>query len=324
MDLNTILIILGVLALVALIAHGIWARRREKSQYFDKANAFSREPTSPFSQPAQPILPQESLPQESLPTTAQQENVVTATPMTEQPSQSVEQIRIVLPNQTSVTSSTFSETATPHINYGEVETPNQPSSSLVQVQSTQQNTAFSAVTLPDYHEETETATPMPMQSPISQAPLIEPISTQTPTETYTYGEKQREVSSYITLYIVAPENREFHGLKLAQVLEELGFILGKGNLFHYHLHLSIDGPVLFSVANINHPGTFEPQRLAETSTIGVTLFMPLPSVGNALANLKMMIRAARTLAEQLNGFILTDEQEIFTEQAEQAYLAKLH
>lgn len=316
MDLNTILIILGVLALVALIAHGIWARRREKSQYFDKANAFSREPTSPFSQTAQPILPKESLP------IAPQENVVTSTPMTEQPNQSVDQIRIVLPNQPSVTSSTFSETTTSHINYGEVETPNQPNTSPVQ--SSQQNTAFSAVTLPDYHEETETATAMPMQSPISQAPLIEPISTQTPTETYTYGEKQREVSSYITLYIVAPENREFQGLKLAQVLEELGFILGKGNLFHYHLHLSIDGPVLFSVANINHPGTFEPQLLAETYTIGVTLFMPLPSVGNALANLKMMIRAARTLAEQLNGFILTDEQEIFTEQAEQAYLAKLH
>ena len=42
MDLNTILIILGVIALLALIAHGIWSNRREKSQYFKNANTFSQ------------------------------------------------------------------------------------------------------------------------------------------------------------------------------------------------------------------------------------------------------------------------------------------
>ena len=58
MDLNTILIILGVIALLALIAHGIWSNRREKSQYFKNANTFSQnhQPNS-FNapQPAQPI-----------------------------------------------------------------------------------------------------------------------------------------------------------------------------------------------------------------------------------------------------------------------------
>ena len=42
MDLNTILIILGVIALLALVAHGIWSNRREKSQYFQNANTFSQ------------------------------------------------------------------------------------------------------------------------------------------------------------------------------------------------------------------------------------------------------------------------------------------
>ena len=42
MDLNTILIIVGILALVALIVHGLWSNRREKSKYFDKANKFDR------------------------------------------------------------------------------------------------------------------------------------------------------------------------------------------------------------------------------------------------------------------------------------------
>ena len=36
MDLNTILIILGVIALIALVVHGLWSNRREKSKYFKK------------------------------------------------------------------------------------------------------------------------------------------------------------------------------------------------------------------------------------------------------------------------------------------------
>ena len=40
MDLNTILIILGVIALIALVVHGLWSNRREKSKYFKSANTF--------------------------------------------------------------------------------------------------------------------------------------------------------------------------------------------------------------------------------------------------------------------------------------------
>ena len=39
--------------------------------------------------------------------------------------------------------------------------------------------------------------------------------------------------------------------------------------------------------------------------------MQLPSPGNNLANLRMMIRAAKTIAEDLGGVVLTDQQEIF-------------
>lgn len=56
MDLNTILIILGVIALIALVVHGLWSNRREKSKYFKNANAFNRtfksEEVNPFSQAA--------------------------------------------------------------------------------------------------------------------------------------------------------------------------------------------------------------------------------------------------------------------------------
>ena len=43
MDLNTILIIAGVVVLIGLVAHGLWANRREKSKYFESANALERD-----------------------------------------------------------------------------------------------------------------------------------------------------------------------------------------------------------------------------------------------------------------------------------------
>ncbi|WP_318151885.1 cell division protein ZipA C-terminal FtsZ-binding domain-containing protein, partial [Pasteurella canis] len=57
--------------------------------------------------------------------------------------------------------------------------------------------------------------------------------------------------------------------------------------------------------------------------VGIALFMQLPSEGNDLMNLRMMIRAAKSIAEELEGFVLTDKQEIFDEQAEKAYLARV-
>ena len=123
--------------------------------------------------------------------------------------------------------------------------------------------------------------------------------------------------------MVAAENRTFQGIMLEQTLEKLGFKLGLDKLYHTHLNLDETAPVLFSVANIKQPGTFEQNHIFEFSTQGIVLFMRLPSAGNDRVNLKMMIRAAHNLADELNGFVLTEQQELFTNEAEAEYLARL-
>lgn len=45
MDLNTILIIVGVVVLIALVLHGLWSNRREKSKYFQNSATFDRTST---------------------------------------------------------------------------------------------------------------------------------------------------------------------------------------------------------------------------------------------------------------------------------------
>ena len=135
--------------------------------------------------------------------------------------------------------------------------------------------------------------------------------------------KSKQTTGYIQLYLIPKSSDQFNGAKLVQALENLGFILGVDEMYHRHLDLSVASPVLFSVANLEQPGTFDAYNLVDFSTMGIVLFMQLPSPGNNLANLRMMIRAAHTLAEDLQGIVLTEEQEIFDENAEQTYLARV-
>ena len=136
-------------------------------------------------------------------------------------------------------------------------------------------------------------------------------------------EKPKQTTGFVQLYVISNQNREFYGPQLSQSLENLGFIFGERQMYHRHFDLSVASPVLFSVANIEQPGTFDYYNMAEFSTMGVVLFMQLPSPGNNLANLRMMIRAAKTIAEDLGGVVLTDQQEIFDDVAEQDYLSRI-
>ncbi|HBO38899.1 MAG TPA: cell division protein ZipA [Pasteurellaceae bacterium] len=359
MDLNTILIILGVIALIALVAHGLWANRREKSQYFENANIFTRDSRTQSNPVAQDSISQQTdanVPaftqsKEATSSLTVAQGTVTQTASNTQsgvggssPAQqklnfeqettvqpiepkSVDHIKITLPNDpapvyqaTTVVPESNSPSAQDitkvtiadiEANAGE-EGVNTSSERLrVQLQEAAQNQPQSPYS---------SASKVSLQQPIEEVEF-EPTAKAVSIDT---AEPADETSTFIMLYVVAPENRVFQGAVLEQRLEALGFILGRDRIYHRHLDLNPGSPILFSVADINAPGTFEIYHLSEFSTVGIVLFMKLPSAGNDRANLKMMIRAAKTLAEQLDGFVLNDQQEIFTEQSEREYLAKVH
>ena len=341
MDLNTILIILGVIALLALIAHGIWSNRREKSQYFKNANTFSQnhQPNRFHApQPAQPITetpiadkPVHSFVEETPPQQQALDFEATTTPSISEShsiERAVDEIKITLPNGTSNTTLNNVESTA---SYSFHEQPTQP----VQPVMTQANTSFQSYDeQPSYAEpntaslaesnshqpENEYVTPTVSLNQTNEQHTVTTPSTTSAGETV--SENQR-TPDFIMLYVVAPENREFNGGRLAQALDSLGFIFGDQHIYHRHLDLTAASPVLFSVANLQQPGTFNPYDMDNLVTVGIAIFMQLPSPGNNLVNLKTMIRAARSLADELGGFVLTDKQEIFNDHAEQEYLAKV-
>lgn len=130
------------------------------------------------------------------------------------------------------------------------------------------------------------------------------------------------VYTFVQLYLLS-ENQLFPGLRLAQMLENLGFLFGEDGMYHRHLDLTDNSPTLFSVANIEQPGTFDVHHIDEFSTPGVVFFMQIPSPGSNVANFKMMVHYAEEMARVLGGVLLDEQQEIFTKQSEAAYLQKI-
>lgn len=339
MDLNTILIILGVIALLALIAHGIWSNRREKSEYFKNANTFSpnqqsnhfnvppaAHPTTKaphVEKPASPLVEETAPQQQTL-------DFETATPSINEAQsidRAVDEIKITLPNGTSNTTLNNMDSS-PQYSFNEVShVHSQPTSTQNDAPYTYSGEASS------YAESNVASLPSmsALQKEEQHTPRVsladnehqQPLETQPKTPSTESRTENADKTSFIMLYVVAPENREFNGGRLAQALDGLGFIFGDQNIYHRHLDLTAASPVLFSVANLQQPGTFDPYDMDNLFTVGIAIFMQLPSPGNDMVNLKTMIRAARNLADELGGFVLTDKQEIFNDVAEQEYLAKV-
>lgn len=319
MDLNTILIILGVVALIALVAHGLWSNRREKSKYFKNATTFNRtftqdqrtqvqqEPSDPVSQPAPssaPVFSQK----------AQQQSFDYEQPEPQvnyrETERTVDDIKISIPNaeppREPVRMEYNMKPAQPALN---------PAAMTIEQLETQSN-EFEGInsSSPELREQ------------LSQMALGE-LEDVKPTVHFNEARTQepnveKQTSGYIQLYVISPQHREFHGSSLTQSLENLGFIFGEHNMYHRHFDLSVASPTLFSVANLQDDSGFNPYDL-DFSTIGVALFMKLPSPGSNLANLKLMIRAAKTLAEDLGGSVLTEDEQIFDDYQEQLYLSRV-
>lgn len=349
MDLNTILIILGVVALIALVIHGLWSNRRERSQYFENANTFTADARQPTANAA-PVPPASTTLDNHVQTSSSELNVteqytagravvsenepsqsvlnfdredIQHQSARQEPSPSVEQIKITLPEQP-----VYQMRTAPEVKNDEQKTVQDISRMTIDEAEfhADENAGINSSS-EQLRVQLQEAAQMPTysQSPLSPSPLQQPLESENVAVEHKEQERiNDEVPNYLILYVVAAENRVFQGIRLTQALEELGFYLGKGNLYHRHLDLSTVSPVLFSAANITEPGTFDYYHLNDFTTVGITLFMQLPSEGNDRANLKMMIRAAKTLAEQLGGFVLNDQQDIFDEQSEQEYLARVN
>lgn len=134
------------------------------------------------------------------------------------------------------------------------------------------------------------------------------------------AQKPEEV---IILNVVAVEGKSIHGARLLPILLELGFKFGDFDIFHRHVEEKGEGSVLFSLANMYNPGTFDLDNMEQFTTQGVSLFMSLPVDADAMATFKKMHEAAKTIAAEFSGQVLDGQRSVLTRQTVQHYYGQI-
>lgn len=146
----------------------------------------------------------------------------------------------------------------------------------------------------------------------TQAELDEPENHEREPEKVSTQEEAPDDTEVLVLHVHANNNAVFSGLDLIPTLEQYGLRFGDMGIYHRHSDLSGSGKVLFSVANMIKPGTFDVSHSESFETPGISFFMTLPCYGEPEQNFKLMLQTAQQIADELGGLVLDDARSMMT------------
>jgi len=116
----------------------------------------------------------------------------------------------------------------------------------------------------------------------------------------------------IALHVKGP----VQGAVLLQMMTELGCKFGELGIFHRYENTAGTGPMIFSVANMFNPGTFDLDNMENFETEGVAFFMALPMKFDGQQAFNMMLNAAKKLATEIpQGQVLDGQRQLLTRQS---------
>lgn len=124
-------------------------------------------------------------------------------------------------------------------------------------------------------------------------------------ETAAEGDALGGAQRVITVRLTAHGHGTFSGEDLILALRETGLRHGRFGIFHRH-DPNNEQNILFSVASLVEPGSFDLTRIRTERFPGVSLFLLLPAPGDAVAAFDDMLATARALAGQLDGELLDE------------------
>jgi cell division protein ZipA len=137
----------------------------------------------------------------------------------------------------------------------------------------------------------ETAQPT---SASEEAPTLSSSETPAP--------RRPERRKILALRIAASPHR-IEGARLLEVFEAENLQHGKYGIYH---RLHDDAVSIFSVASMVEPGTFEPEKMAQTQYSGITMFAQLPGPVPGMHALNELVACARRLQQTLGGTLQDD------------------
>jgi len=132
-----------------------------------------------------------------------------------------------------------------------------------------------------------------------------------------------EHSEVLVLNVTAKDGRVFSGDDLLQVLITSGLKFGDMNIFHKRLSKEHQGTVIFSVANMLNPGTFDLNNMDEFTTLGISFFLALPTAINNLDAFEQMLGVAQEIRDTLGGDLKDDHRNGMTGQTIEHYRQRI-
>ena len=122
------------------------------------------------------------------------------------------------------------------------------------------------------------------------------------------NENERRI---VTLRVVPKSEPRFQGRALRQAFSGAGFWHGPLDIYHLPDH---EGRVVLSAAALAQPGTFDPSIMDSQRFSGLNLFAVLPGPKPERETFDELVRAARQLAERLDGKMADQHGEELTSQ----------